>query len=97
MREGEKGGPLEMVVGAAFIGLIIYLLVRKKNQATVSSQLPVQQPPHVIEKIIERQVVVERCSRRSARLVRASTAAHLAEGSTQDDAAKGTASSLSLR
>lgn len=61
MREGEERGPLEMVVGAAFIGLIIYLLVRKKQQASVSSQLPVQQPPHVIEKIIERQVVVERC------------------------------------
>jgi hypothetical protein len=62
MREGEERGPLEFVVGAAFIGLIIYLLVRKKQQASVASQLPVQQPPHVVvEKIIERQVVVQRC------------------------------------
>jgi hypothetical protein len=61
MLESEERGPLEFVVGAAFIGLMIYLLVRKKQQSTAAMHPPVQQPPHVIEKIIERQVVVERC------------------------------------
>jgi hypothetical protein len=62
LKDGEEKGPLEFVVGAAFIGLIIYLVIRKKREPTAAAmQPPVQQPPHVIEKIIERQVVVERC------------------------------------
>jgi hypothetical protein len=61
MQEGDEHTPLEFAVGAAFIGVLIYLVIRKKRQSTIASQLPVQQPPHVIERIIERQIVVERC------------------------------------